>query len=264
VNSSLSQADGSTFWVDPIELRSRKDTIRLAAGGGAWHENVWQTQSMRTALGEIGEYHHMLAWAEQRDWWFYQPTGAERRLFSVWFARAIGTREYDNPLIADLYLLHDLMHAYTFIDAPDDSNARWRLRMRANEIRVSLETEVLIYARCPWLRKLSFPFEVWGDRFLRRGGVDGGPNEWGVAMTEREQLLLDAASVWPLDTPAGWSGLWWARRKASLRPDPADQLEVEIQQYGQMATVDYDAWGEWWRDVERFRISEAEPLQTRT
>ena len=45
----------------------------------------------------------------------------------------------------------------------------------------------------------------------------------------------------------------WARRRASLVPDPQCPHEQAIARYEQRAANDYAAWGESWREVERYR-----------
>ncbi len=241
--------DGALRWCPPQDLIGRPGTKHIAPDSGYWYGKAWQSKDfIRVALPV---YRNVIEWAEKQDWWFYHPLDQEHQLFSVWFAHAIGIREYSNPLIHDLYVFHDLLHAYTFIDAPGDTTERWKVRMRANEIMTSLETEVLFYHRCPSLREKSFSNEIWADRWLPEGVV-GRASDFGVEMNNQEELLLSAASLWPLVIPAMFSGLWWVRRRASLNPSFCPH-EQQIALYEKRAEQYYQAWGEQWREIEVYR-----------
>lgn len=244
-------ASGDVRWRPPQALISRSGTVHRCPGSGEWSGPAWRSPLFIDQV--LPAYTDLVHWADTQDFWFYEPLAGERQMFSVWFAHAIGRRNYENPVLHDLYLLHDLLHAYTFIDAPGDTPSRWRARMRANEIMVSLETEVLVYARCPSLRAHSFPHPVWADRFLAAGGVRGTAADFGVPLNASERQLSTIAAIWPLETPSGWSGLWWARRRASLQPDPACLMEQAIAHYERQAAEEYAAWGRQWRQVERYR-----------
>lgn len=246
--------DGAVRWCPPRNLQARVGATHIKPGSGYWRGPAWRSEHFITHALPV--YADLIAWVETQDWWCYVPWPDERQMFSVWFAHAIGERHYDNPLIADLYLFHDLLHAYTFIDAPGDTTQRWRTRMRANEIMVSLETEALIYTRCPQLRAHSFEQVLWADPWLAAGGLPGNAADFGIELDDQELDLLGAASVWPLLTPPRWQGLWWARRRASRAPNPDCPHEQAIALYEHRASRDYAAWGDTWREVERYRQEE--------
>ncbi len=90
----------------------------------------------------------------------------EKPHFTAWF-RCIAHRTYDNPVIHDLYLYHELFHAVTLLDRAQLRNTcsrtSWAEQMIENELFASLESEVFVYIRMPELRKKSFEFEIWYD-----------------------------------------------------------------------------------------------------
>lgn len=76
-----------------------------------------------------------------------------------------GEAQQPNPVLRDLYTLHELWHlgnAYPGEPAWLD----WVRRRVASEFEASLVSECLVYFHIPELRPLTFDHEIWVDRFL--------------------------------------------------------------------------------------------------
>lgn len=239
-------------------------TFKVAPGDRAFWTGLWQSPQFRACLADPDEpYRWVLERAIARPWWFVPlRTPCEKYHFGAWFGQALGQRTYERPLIHDLYWLHEILHALTFENDPQGSAGQWERRMRANEILVSLETEVLVYARYPDWREHTFAQTIWADRFDLRSAPAQMSTElaraWQRTVPAREHALRHARPSWPLPYPATRDfssplALWWRRRQAALTPLSDDAPEHLIAQYEGQATEFFQAWRPHWRQVERDR-----------
>jgi len=96
----------------------------------------------------------------------YDPEPLERTQFSSWW-RHLQRREYHNPYITDLYLIHELEHMVQLQDKYDPllNDDAWFRQITENELRASLMSEAVIYILYPELRKKTFDHKIWFDRF---------------------------------------------------------------------------------------------------
>lgn len=240
------------------------DTRFVPPGDDFW-DTVWRSDEFRAALADPADpYRRVVAAARLRPWW-YVPVRhpQERQHFGTWFGRALGQRAYTKPLVHDLFLLHELLHACSFVDDPRGTEASWRYRMRANEIAVSLETEVLVYARHPTWRAHTFSKEIWADRFDLRAVRGGGPGARRSRRLGSEQQLWRrrpqaSETPWILPHAAtasfpAYADLWQRRRLAARQPQ--DALEETIRRYEGSADAFFHAWRPYWRHVERERVA---------
>lgn len=85
----------------------------------------------------------------------------ERANFTPWF-NLVTLREYENPYIHDLFLLHEIGHLISLEYELTDFDS-WTKKMCDNEMLTSLFTEVEIYDYLP-IRNKSFKEEIWWDR----------------------------------------------------------------------------------------------------
>lgn len=99
----------------------------------------------------------------------YSNRDIERGHHYAWFG-IIPARFYPNSVIHDLYIFHELLHKvtmkYFYKHLGEYSFFQFMKKMRENEIEASNMSEVVIYYWIPGLRKYSFGFEIWADRFL--------------------------------------------------------------------------------------------------
>lgn len=123
-------------------------------------QSVWQSQEFRALLeGHNWFTRHALPSISSRPIGWFDPPSGSRFYFSAWLMNSIMRRTYDNPLVADLYVLHEALHACT-IDAYLEQSPDPFVALRVNEIEVSLETECWVYLREPsWVGR-TFP-DLW-------------------------------------------------------------------------------------------------------
>lgn len=85
--------------------------------------------------------------------------------FSTWW-NVIMNRQYDNPYVADLYLLHEMYHAARMPYVPGIGKAAFDEKMQRNELEASVFSEIEVYFAIRGLREKTFPFPIYADRFL--------------------------------------------------------------------------------------------------
>lgn len=130
----------------------------------------WQTDVFRRLHAMRGSYVQNfvdLFAAKPRLFYDMDDSELERNHFTVWM-NAIQRRDgYTNPYLEDMYNLHEMVHT---IDMKYDSRSNhfdWSVRSLINELKATIETEVVVYFAMPELREKTFPFEIWADRFLQ-------------------------------------------------------------------------------------------------
>lgn len=158
--------------------------------------------------------------ARPRLFFRYTRPDIEWAHFTTWM-QAIALREYENPAISDLYLLHELWHVVIHTDDPSADFMTWYRKMTTLEYEASLTSEVHAYFHMPALRADAFGFEIWADRFLEE----------------------------PL-TPALEARIRAARIQAMRDPDPFDFAEQQISAYARQNFRWASVWKDRWREVE--------------
>lgn len=90
----------------------------------------------------------------------------EKAHFSTWWNAMTHRDDYTNPIIADLYWLHEMHHAGKMPYVRNIGRAAFDEKMQRNELEASVLSEIQIYFAIPALRPLSFPHPIYADRFL--------------------------------------------------------------------------------------------------
>jgi len=90
----------------------------------------------------------------------------ERAHFSTWWGAMMLRHDYDNPVIADLYLLHEMQHAGTMPYRAGLSHKAFCEKMEFNELGASVLSEIQVYFEMPGLRESSFAHPIYADRYL--------------------------------------------------------------------------------------------------
>lgn len=124
---------------------------------------------------------------------------------------------YPNPVIADLYALHELWHLKFQHLSADVGWLEWVRRRCDSEFQASVTSECLIYFHIPALRAVSFPHEIWMDRFAT-------PTSGTLAAREAE-----VASE---------------RRRAQSAPHADDFIEFQLHNYARQNMQWCRIWGE--------------------
>jgi hypothetical protein len=134
--------------------------------------------------------------------------------FGTWFGMTY-LRTYSEPVVSDLYYLHELVHAILLTYESQPLFTAWYRKMTTIELSASLETECFVYLSIPGLRDMSFPDEIWADRYL------GGERRLGESL--RDVIRQD-------------------RYKAMHHPDPMDYCEQQIAAYARQKFEWANGW----------------------
>jgi hypothetical protein len=146
------------------------DTIKKLVECDETHEyiaSLWQTDIFRRSHAEHGFVHGVVNKFSTMPSFFFKASdeNLEKAHFATWW-RGIQIRDYDNPYIHDLYLLHELYHAGDMIFARGLSHDMFKRKMQDNELGASVCSEIEAYFRLPDLRDKTFSQEIYADRFL--------------------------------------------------------------------------------------------------
>lgn len=204
---------------------------------------------------ELDAVQKMVAALPKLVFFEYTEKDLEWSHFTTWF-RAIALRDYKNPVINDLYYLHELSHvaAMAYHKGPNYTFNQWYRKMTQNETFAAVFSEAYIYHKLPKLRVEAFPFEIWVDRFkfttemgdsvykpyLSRPGLRLGNH------THHNSFYYD------FQNKTVFKEFYLARMQSMRNPDPYDFVEMQVSFYAmqnhQWATI----WKDNWRRVETF------------
>jgi hypothetical protein len=129
---------------------------------------LWKTDAFRDAHRRGGFVQDIVNQFVALPRLFCQATNdrLERAHFSTWWGGMMLRDDYANPVIADLYLLHELYHAATMPYIPGLGRAAFDEKMVRNELEASVLSEIQVYFEMPELRAASFDHPIYADRYL--------------------------------------------------------------------------------------------------
>lgn len=174
-------------------------------------DNLWKTPEFKEYRKRMG------SWLQNIEQDFikhprfiaeYTNAELEHAHFYSWFNILI-LREYKNPIIQDLYYLHELYHM-TQMPYKVSGFDEWYKKMVDNETLAAMFSEVLIYNEIN-IRNQSFPFPIWYDQLSPEDFKDLGK-------------LQD--------------------KRMEAMTNPKNEVEGILHQYH----VNNQTWGEVWRD----------------
>lgn len=163
--------------------------------------------------------------------------------FSTWW-NVIMNRDYDNPYVADLYLLHEMYHAARMPYVPGIGKAAFDEKMQRNELEASVFSEIEVYFAVPGLREKTFPFPIYADRFLNDPMMTA---MWRVnrtvcvetirtirrdVMVSKAETAMDDTELWIrrfADQNAAYSIIW---------ADRYNEVEQQMAGFHALAAVD--------------------------
>lgn len=144
---------------DIIKLSTRKDVLDFV--DAAWKSDFFK-ENKKVLYGS----HNLIQAFSGRPRMFCKYTNPEieHAHFYAWMNIIPLRDHYTNPVIHDLYLLHEYFHAtYIGYGGVDQDWSDWKERIILNELYASCFSEVIVYQLIPGLREVSFPFEIWYD-----------------------------------------------------------------------------------------------------
>ena len=138
----------------------------------AQFHSLWQTDLFRESQEDTyGYIRHWVSRVSQLPRAFFEMDRpeVEHPHFTVLFG-ALHRRQYANPYVHDLFVLHEMIHMVGLAECYDPGCTfdQWARKVIHNEERTALESELFVYFEIPNLRQHTFPFPIWADQFLGR------------------------------------------------------------------------------------------------
>lgn len=129
---------------------------------------LWKSDLFRNSHGENGYIYDQVERFAYLPRLFAEETYAhlERAHFCTWWNVIMIRDFYENPIIHDLYLLHEMTHAATMPYIPNIGRAAFDEKMQRNELEASVLSEIAVYLEMDGLREKSFSHPIYADRFL--------------------------------------------------------------------------------------------------
>lgn len=187
----------------------------------AHYRSLWRTDLFRESHDDLyGYIRHWVSRVAQMPRAFFEMDRpeVEHSHFTPMF-NAIHSRQYENPYVHDLFVLHETVHQVGLAELynRDSTWEAWAERAIRNEQETALESEVHIYQALPDLRPHTFPFTIWADRFL------------GIAPLPRRALFA-------------------LRQRAMV--DPWDDVERQMAMYPHQNRAWAEVWRRRWHEPE--------------
>lgn len=129
--------------------------------------SLLKTEEMQKSYDNGGFVYQVVQKFAAKPSFFFRASDEilERAHFSAWWG-GVQLRDYDNPYIHDLYILHEIIHAGTLVYSDDLTFQAFCKKMWDNELDASVLSEIAVYFLIPGLRDKSFPHDIYADRFL--------------------------------------------------------------------------------------------------
>lgn len=192
-------------------------------------KGIWKTEEFQESFNNKGYVYQKTKGFLTHSRVIAQMTDVklEHSHFYSWFNILI-EKEYSNPVVADLYNLHEIIHIATMEYDGDLSFEDWSWKMLMNEINASVESEVLVYKHLS-IRSKSFDFPIWAD-----------------------EILSSAMST---------SDIFLERLRAAS--NPRSETEKKIAQYKEQNFIWMDLWKPFYKEIETFMATKPDESQMR-
>lgn len=218
---------------------------------------LWRSEPFRRSYQNGGfVYRHVESYAWLPRMFAEESNEAlERAHFSTWWNVIMLRPFYENPVVSDLYYLHEMTHAATMPYMHGIGRAAFDEKMQRNELEASVLSEIAVYLEMPELREASFDHPIYADRFLN----DAMRRLWRInrevaletfrtmrrnVMISKPESEMDTAEIWIrrfADQNATY-GIVWADRYRDIENAMAS-LQEEVAAGGrQQAARDYAEW----------------------
>lgn len=193
-------------------------------------KGLWKTDLFRNAHANNKFVSDVVDKFAEYPKFFFDASDSKMEMahFSAWWG-GIQNRHYDNPIIHDLYLFHEMYHAGTMIYAKDLTFTNFVRKMQDNELDASTLSEILAYFEMPELRAQSFRHEIFVDRFLQSEDFQ---TKWSYAPERTAQELR------------------LYRRDAMENTNPKDDVEYWIYQFSFQNTIWANVWRLTYNEIE--------------
>lgn len=195
---------------------------------------LWKTDLFRAQHADTNSF----VWrAVERFAWlprfFAETTNdhVERSHFSTWWGVIMLRDDYTNPIIHDLYLLHEFYHAAHMPYLPGVGKIAFDEKMQRNELEASVMSEIQVYFELPGLREQSFDHAIYADRFL------DDPNMKALWAANRDVAIETIRTV----------------RRDVMLSKPEHQMDITerwIRRFAEQNAIYSITWGDRYCEVE--------------
>jgi hypothetical protein len=207
-------------------------------------KNLWRSDLFKKSYEERGLVYQAVEQFSHLPRFFFRPSDdVENPHFSAWWG-GIQRREYDQDAVHDLYYLHEIWHAGTMVYGQALVFENFARKMFENELEASVLSEMIIYYEMPDLRKQTFPYETFVDRFLFPQGFENPPDPAELESCRRNPTLTQKR-------------LALARRNVMMAQSP--NLEDDVEFWIQKFTHQNESWAHIW--YARYNMMEHAMLQ---
>lgn len=144
---------------NPIILSNRSETLDYV--NSLWKSDYFKEN--KDAFYRTSPLMELFC-ANPRIFCDYTDSSIEHTHFYAWMNIIPHRDYYSNPVIHDLYLIHEYFHT-VYMTYKDNAPGylEWSEKILNNELLASCFSEVVVYKIMPGLREVSFPFEIWYD-----------------------------------------------------------------------------------------------------
>ena len=134
----------------------------------AYVQKLWKTAAFEASHREGGYIGNLVDQFASLPRLFCESTNdrLERAHFSTWWGAMMHRDDYTNPVISDLYWLHEIYHAAYMPYVPNIGRKAFDEKMERNELEASVASEIQVYFEMPGLRASSFEHPIYADRYL--------------------------------------------------------------------------------------------------
>jgi hypothetical protein len=134
--------------------------------------SLWRSEAFKKSHETRGWVYNQVSRFAWMPRFFAHSTNdkLERAHFSTWW-NVIILRDYENPIVHDLYYLHEMCHAATMPYVGVIGREAFDEKMQRNELEASVLSEIAVYFEMKDLRDASFQHEIYADRFLKNSDL---------------------------------------------------------------------------------------------
>ena len=176
----------------------------------SYARKLWRTGSFRTSHDNGGLVHGVIDKLASLPRYFYERSDnrLETGHFTSWWGGIqLRPDDYKQDGVHDLYYLHEMYHAATMPAIPGLTYGTFLQKIGNNEGNASVCSEITAYFAMPDLRKQSFNFEIYVDRFLNNPVYqalwNNNPDEFIQTMKYTRRNVMHPQYE-PQDLPEKW------------------------------------------------------------
>tara|TARA_R110002124_G_scaffold64985_2_gene177199 strand:- start:1831 stop:2727 length:897 start_codon:yes stop_codon:yes gene_type:complete len=215
-----------------LEVVTQADEIH------AYCQKLWRTDAFKKSYDTGGLVFEVVDKLASLPRYFYERSDdrLETGHFTSWWGGIqLRPNDYKQDGVHDVYYLHEMYHAATMPCCPDLIYGAFLQKLGNNESDASVCSEISAYFEMPELRKETFGFEIYADRFLKDPTYQA---LWQNNRREFEEMMIIKrrnvmhSTYQPQDMPEKWINLFSSQNKESgtVWTDSYNKIETAMWQ----------------------------------